>query len=132
MPAAIAAPLRQRLLALLEQGCPISQAAPTLGIAPRSARRLRARARLRAADADPLATDFQHCGRRRSPRFEQLRQAAAQVRRQHPTWGAGRLRCHLQEQFGRHDLPAQRTLQRWLQQLGLAFPPGDAGRTASA
>jgi len=80
MPAAIPLPIRQRLIALVEEGTPTELAARTLGISPRSARRLRARASERAVQDDPLATDFHRCGRRRTPSFEAFRTATAAAR----------------------------------------------------
>jgi hypothetical protein len=49
---------------------------------------------------------------------------AAQLRQEHPDWGAGLIRIYLEDQ-GIQPLPAVRTLQLWFQRAGLTpAPPG--------
>lgn len=49
-----------------------------------------------------------------------------QLRREHPTWGAGLIWVQLRQQDPTATLPAVRTLQRWLRQADLM--PAPAGR----
>src|SRR5262245_6088451 len=117
MPAAIAVPVRQRLLALVAQGCSTTQIARQLGLSARSVRRLRQE--LRGRDADGLGPRYQHCGCRPTPC-----PAALDLRRQHPTWGAPYVRVVLGEQTTQ-PLPSARTLQRHFRAAGLQpAPPG--------
>jgi hypothetical protein len=51
---------------------------------------------------------------------------AVRLRREHPTWGAGLIRVLLRRLYPGRDLPAARTLQRWLRRAHLA--PARAGR----
>lgn len=73
---------------------------------------------------------YHRCGigglRNRSHRSHQAdrlqvrwQQRVLQLRRQHPGWGAPKLRAFLQRGAGRRALPAISTLSRWLRQAGL-------------
>jgi len=57
---------------------------------------------------------------RRSPARLPTRwlKAIVQVRRQHPSWGAKKIRARLRQKHPRATLPCVRTIQRWLQRLG--------------
>ncbi len=57
-------------------------------------------------------------------------QTAVGLRREHPTWGAGLIRVMLRRQLLDVAPPAERTLQRWFLQAGLA--PAPAGRRPAA
>lgn len=50
----------------------------------------------------------------------QWRHRVLRLRQSHPTWGARKLRWLLRQSFRRHRLPAERTMQRWIKQAGLA------------
>ena len=55
------------------------------------------------------------------------------LRRQHPNWGAKKLRAVLRQAWGRRALPCGRTMARWVKRLGLVRRrrprPRKAGRT---
>ena len=55
-----------------------------------------------------------------------LRNAALQCRRDHPTWGAELIHIHLRKSVWSEPVPSTRTLQRWLLRGGLA--PAPTGR----
>src|SRR6185369_3390478 len=60
---------------------------------------------------------------------------ALDLRRDHPTWGAGLIRVILRRRFPRSTPPSVRTLQRWLRRAKLnPVPPGrrPAGQPARA
>jgi transposase len=68
-----------------------------------------------------LMPAYCNCGGRRSAAFEQLRQAALTLRREHPRWGAGRIRVELAGQMSQTS--SDRTIQRWLRQAKLSPAP---------
>ena len=56
--------------------------------------------------------------------------ATLELRREHPTWGAGLIRVHLLQEASVGPVPSTRTLQRWLLRADLA--PAPAGRRPKA
>lgn len=124
MPRPIATADRRLLLRLRQHGLATSAIARRLNISPRSVRRLRAR------PAAQLAPDYEHCGRRLSDERRAWQQAAADLRRAHPGWGAQRLLLDLQQQALPGTPPALRTLERWLSQTDL--PVAAPGRQKAA
>jgi hypothetical protein len=44
---------------------------------------------------------------------------ALDMKREHRRWGAGPIRLLLRDEFEAHDLPSERSLQRWFRQAGL-------------
>lgn len=60
-----------------------------------------------------------------SPQREQARLVAEQLRREHPTWGAGLIGVYL-KRADEASAPSGRTVQRWLSKAGLM--PAPAGR----
>jgi transposase InsO family protein len=124
MPRPIPLPVRQKLFDRFTQG----ESAPTLARAfhlpERTVRALCARFR----GEGPAGI---------TPRYRQLtgvaagtplawREVACQLRRDHPSWGAGLIRVVLGEQFPEHPWPSERSLQRWLKQAKLS--PAPSGR----
>jgi hypothetical protein len=66
-----------------------------------------------------LETDYAQCARC-GPRFESsVPEAALQLKRDHPRWGATLIRLQLGKQFGGQPLPSDRTLQNWFRQADL-------------
>ena len=54
-----------------------------------------------------------------------LLESSLELRRQHPRWGAGRIRVELKRMTFQAELPSVRTIQRWLRRHDLApAPPG--------
>jgi hypothetical protein len=127
MPRALDRPVRQRIANLLPLRLSTAVIARLAGASVASVRRLRAR--LAQGDRpDPLQPDYGRCGRRRADPQQGLRLLCAQLRRQHATWGAGRSRLELRQGAGLGPLPTERTVQRWLQEQGLAPPAAVADR----
>jgi hypothetical protein len=50
-------------------------------------------------------------------------EAAIDLKREHPKWGAQFIRIHLQRQYPQQALPSVRTLQRWFRAAGVARTP---------
>ena len=73
---------------------------------------------------------YSDCGAATPKPPEALVQAALDLRRAHPSWGAGLIRVILRRQFPHQSLPVVRTLQRWWERAGLA--PAPAGRRPAA
>ena len=54
------------------------------------------------------------------PRAEYWRAKALGLRRRHRHWGGRKIRVKLAEKYGRRELPAVRTLERWFKKAGLS------------
>jgi transposase len=119
VPAPVPLPVRQALWNRHQRGAPVSELSQAFGLPPRTVRGLLRRGRERGAAG--LAPDPTRPATppRRHPAYE----AALQLRREHPGWGAGLIRVVLAERGSAP--PAERTIQRWLRGAGLGpAPPG--------
>jgi transposase len=124
MPRAIPVPIRHALFRRWQQGEAVSQLAEAFDLPPRTVRHWCQRFR-QHGDAR-LQPSYDRCGPRQPRTDAALVQAAVQLRREHPTWGAGLIWVQLRQQDPTATLPAVRTLQRWLRQADLM--PAPAGR----
>jgi hypothetical protein len=124
MPPPIPMPVRQVIVQRTAQGQSAGFIARCLGLVPRSVRRLVQRLRVRGPNA--LATSYPSRPYPHPPQFHILVDEALQLRRAHPTWGAGLVRVLLHRHYPKAPLPAERTLQRWFQRAGLI--PAPSGR----
>jgi transposase len=121
MPAPIPVPVRRALWQRAGRGQSVAAIARALGLAPRTVRHLLRR--LRADGPAALAPSYHAEAALRTEAMQQLHDAALQLRREHPTWGAGLMRVMLRRQHPRSHVPVERTLQRWLARAGLAPAP---------
>lgn len=119
MPAATPLPLRQKIAEFHAAGVPPAAIAWAVAVPARTVRHLLAAWRL--APGAGLAPAWPRCGRTRSADRQPVHRACLQLRRDHPGWGAGRLRVALQASFP--AVPGRRAPQRWLAQAGLGPPP---------
>jgi hypothetical protein len=122
MPTALPLPVRQQIyhFATVAHLSPrtISQ---RLGVPLRTVQALLRRCRLRGE----AALDPDYVAQARTP--SALVAEALQLRLDHPTWGAGRLRVELQCRHPQDaNLPSSRTLERWCRRCH--HPPAPAGR----
>lgn len=124
MPHSIPRPVRQLIVERAEQGQSVGLIARCLGLVPRTVRRLVQRLRVRGQDA--LATSYPNRPYPHPPQFRALLDEALQLRRAHPTWGAGLVRVLLRRHYPTDLIPAERTLQRWFRRAGLV--PAPSGR----
>lgn len=122
MPAPVPLPLRQAIWTRHQQGASTSELAEQFGLAPRTVRGLIRRARERGVEG--LTPDPTHSNRL-SPSPYPAREAALQLRREHPAWGAGMVRVWL-ERAGVGGLPSTREIQRWF--AGAGLNPAPRGR----
>jgi hypothetical protein len=72
---------------------------------------------------DPVTPAYDRCGWPRPWRDPDVYDQALELRRCHPTWGAGLIRVVLHERWPQRALPSTRTLRRWFSQAGLGPAP---------
>lgn len=120
MPQAIALPLREQIVALRQQGMPLTKIARQLELSYGAVRRCWQRF-CREGSAG-LSPHYARCGcqKRRYPRA--LQETALALKREHPRWGGGLIRVELAQQFPKVALPSVRSLQRWFTQAHLQPP----------
>src|ERR1700722_14121173 len=124
MPRPLPVPVRDIIWRRHQDGQDGPTIAEVLGLAPRTVRRL-----IHRFDQEGKAAvipSYDQCGAGTPKQPESVVQAAVALRRKHPTWGAGLIRVFLKRQFADDPPPAERTLQRWFVQAGLA--PAPVGR----
>jgi hypothetical protein len=124
MPTPTPLPIRQAIARRFQQGQTAAQIAQALHLPPRTVRQLLQR--LRHQPTQDLAPSYRRTSPPQAGAQHPLYPDVVGLRQLHPTWGAGLLRVMLRQTFPQRDLPCPRTLQRWLQQAGLA--PAPTGR----
>jgi len=124
MPHPIPLPVRQVIVQRAEQGQSAGLIARCLGLVPRTVRQLLQRLRMQGQNA--LAASYPSRDYPHSSQFRTLVEEALQLRRAHPTWGAGLVRVLLRRDYPAAPIPAERTLQRWFRRAGLI--PAPSGR----
>jgi hypothetical protein len=129
MPRAVPVPVRQAILRRQQQGQEPRSIAAELHLPLSTVRHLLHRLPA-GATPEQLQPAWHRCGRRRADSQQPLVDLAIHLRREHPRWGAGRIRIALAEKSP-GTLPSERTLQRWLAQADLQpAPPGRPARAA--
>jgi hypothetical protein len=128
MPRPIPVPVRQAIWRRSQGGQDAPTIAAALGLATRTVRKLIRR--FRRGGPTALAPSYDRCGAGTPKLPEPIVHAAVDLRRGHPSWGAGLIRVMLRRQRPGDPLPAERTLQRWFLRAGLA--PAPAGRRSTA
>ena len=119
MPHPIPVPVRQVIIQRAEQGQSAGLIARSLGLVARTVRQLLQRLRKQGPDA--LTTSYS--GRSHPPQSRTLIEEAIQLRRMHPTWGAGLVCVLLRRHCPADVIPTERTLQRWFRRAGLIPAP---------
>lgn len=117
-------PLRHAILRRWHKGQSVSAIAEVLGVASRTVRHLVRRFRQQGDAA--VAPSYHRLEIQPSKGLPKAIQIAVQLRREHPTWGAGLIRVMLRRDSPSPPPPAERTLQRWFCRNGLS--PAPAGR----
>jgi hypothetical protein len=125
MPRPTPLPLRQALLRQAQAGLTPTAIAAALGLPVRTVRHFLQRFR-----HQPDASLVPKYRQPKPPISDPVCEAALQLRRLHPTWGAPFIRLHLEDLLPDASLPTPRTLQRWLRQADLQ--PAPKGRPRSA
>ena len=124
MPAPIPVPVRRAIWRRHLRGQAPAAIAANLGLASRTVRHLLRCWQRHGPEA--LAPRYAGAGRPLSPEAAALRDRARQLRREHPTWGAGLLRLVLRREHPGAAVPCERTVRRWLDSADLA--PAPVGR----
>lgn len=121
MPSPIPMPVRRAIFQRYRKGVSVSKLAEELELSERTVRHLVRRFASRGQSA--LAPDYARCATKTAATAKAMYHRAVDMRRQHPSWGAGLIRVLLQEELA--ACPSERTLQRWFRQAGLSpAPPG--------
>jgi hypothetical protein len=66
-----------------------------------------------------LHTHYAHCGPKGPKAPPAVPAAALELKREHPSWGAGLIRLQLVERFAASEVPQVRAIQRWFHAAGL-------------
>jgi hypothetical protein len=131
MPRATDLSLRLALDRMVRLGATASEIARQLDLPSSTVRGLITRARQAQTDDSPVALQprYHACGPRPLAAPPVL-ETTIGLRRQHPRWGAGRIRVELMRMDRRYEVPSVRTIQRWLRLRDLApAPPGRPRRS---
>jgi transposase len=121
MPHAVPVPVRRTLWERAQRGDTTQALATAFGLAPRTVRALCRRFRLGGPDA--ILPRYRVPPPPPHAKPPESVAAVCQLRREHPTWGAGLILVVLREQQPQQPWPSERTAQRWLRQAGLAPAP---------
>lgn len=92
----------------------VSQVAARFDLSKRTVRRLFRR--FEELGEAGIPNGYRQCGNQLDTDWKQR---AAQLRQEHPNWGAEMIRLCLQEQHPTEQVPSARTMQRWLKELEL-------------
>src|SRR5690242_16581562 len=135
MPRALPAATRQEIIERHLRGQTLRQVAAELALPFDTVRDLwRA---FRDGGPDGLVVGYHACGSATPAYPDAVLRRACRLRREHPGWGAGRVRVELFESLGPGDVPSVRVLQRAFQRAGVNRPrrpqrPRTVARSAAA
>ena len=121
MPHPIPVPVRQLIVQRAAQGQNAGVIARSLGLVSRTVRQMLQRLRVQGPNA--LTTSYPSRPYQHPPQFRALIEEALQLRRAHPTWGAGLVCVLLRRHCPADVIPTERTLQRWFRRAGLIPAP---------
>ena len=117
MPQAWPLALREQVVQRHQQGEPLTEIADALKVPYRTVRRWWHRHQQEGVEG--LHTRYAHCGPKGPKAPPAVHAAALELKREHPSWGAGLIRLQLVEQFAASEVPQVRALQRWFRAAGL-------------
>jgi transposase len=120
MPRALPLALREQIVRRRQQREPLTAIAEALQVPERTVRRWWHK--YQQAGPDGLQTHYAHCGPKGPKAPPAVHAAALELKREHPTWGAGLIRLQLVERFDAAAVPKERAIQRWFQAAGLQPP----------
>jgi hypothetical protein len=120
MPRALPMATRKEIVRRQQEGQALVRIAAELKLAYNSVRQI---CRLyRSRGADGLTPRYQNCARLAEPDHTAILQHACELKRLHPTWGAGLIRIELAKRFRNHHIPSVRTLQYSFRAAGVNRP----------
>jgi transposase len=117
MPCPLPFPIREQIARRHQQGEPLTTIAADLKVPYRTARQWWRR--FRDQGDEGLQTHYENCGPKGPKTAPAVYARAVELKREHPTWGAGLIRLQLLEQFPGEPLPKIRAIQRWFAAAGL-------------
>jgi transposase len=117
MPCPLPFPFREQIAQRHRAGEPLTAIAVGLNVPYRTVRQWWRR--FRDEGAAGLQTRYQNCGPKGPKTAPAIHTAALDMKREHPTWGAGLIRVQLLAQFPGQGIPQIRGIQRWFQAAGL-------------
>jgi len=120
MPRPLSVPLRQEIVRRHQQGLPLTQIAADLAIPYGTVRKIW---RLyRQQGLERLTPDYGGLGRPVPPSTQELLRIACDLKRDHPTWGAGLIRLKLRKHAHDAPIPSIRNLQVAFVRAGVHRP----------
>jgi len=120
MPRALSMSIREEIIRLHQQGHELTVIAAELQLSYHSVRQIW---RLYRRDGgDGLTPRYHACARASSPGYSAILQQACELKRLHPTWGAGLIRIQLKKEFINQNMPSVRTLQYSFRAAGVNRP----------
>jgi transposase len=117
MPQAWPLALREQIGQRHQPGEPLTAIADAVQVPYRTVRRWWHRYHREGEEG--LHTHYAHCGPKGPKAPPAVHAAALELKREHPSWGAGLIRRQLVEQFAPSAVPQVRALQRWFHAAGL-------------
>lgn len=127
MPAALPIPIRKEIVDRRGRGETFRQIAREMTLSYDSVRAIWRHWEMHGK----LAPNYEAC-RQTGPRKPRaVVDRALHMKREHRRWGAGLIRLLLSDEFEAHDLPSERSLQRWFRQAGLGRAPTAQHRVPS-
>src|SRR3989475_8006515 len=123
MPQAWPLALREQVVQRHQQGEPLTEIAAALKVPYRTVRRWWHRYHQEGVEG--LHTHYAHCGPKGPKAPPAVHAAALELKREHPSWGAGLIRLQLVERFAASPAPQVRALQRRFHAAGLQPAPAE-------
>ena len=117
MPQAWPLALREQIVQRHQQGEPLTEIAAALKVPYRTVRRWWPRYQQEGSEG--LHSPYAHCGPNGPNEPPAVPAAALELKREHPSWGAGLIRLQWVEQFAASEVPQVRAIQRWFHAAGL-------------
>jgi hypothetical protein len=120
MPRALSVPIREEIVRRHQQGQGLTTIALELHLSYYTVRQIWHLYRTHGAAG--LKPRYHACARAAPPNHAAVLQQACELKRLHPTWGAGLIRIELTKQFANQNIPSIRTLQYHFRAAGVNRP----------
>ena len=117
MPAAIAIEIRREILERHQGGDSLKTISQDLNMSYETVRKIWRHWR----KYGKLTANYEQAKKRGTRRYQAVYEAALEMKREHPKWGAQLIQLKLDETH--EDIPSVRTLQRWFRQAGISRSP---------
>jgi len=109
MPSALSTAKRREIIDRREVGESFASIARSLNVSYGAVRNIYHR----FVETGQLSPAYDRCAHTEVRSDKAIYHAAVEMKRAHPSWGAGLIRVELSDQFDEETLPSVRTLQRW-------------------